>query len=289
MSVRVFINGSITSGEDACISVFDRGFLYGDSVYEVLRTSNGKPVDLERHLERLGRSANALVLSLPTSATVRHAIADTLAAAANPESYIRVVITRGAGEVGLDTALAETISFLVIVKPMVLPKSELYESGVSVRLVGVQRTSVKSVDPAVKSGNYLNNILALAEARKHDDYEAVMCDQAGWLAEGSSSNVFLVKQGVLRTPSPAVGLLSGITRQRVLELATGEGMEVEEALIAPAALREADEAFLTSSIRGIIPVTRVDSEPVGDGMPGPVTGQLMSQYAAFLASEGTSA
>lgn len=285
MTTRIYINGSIGTLEDAKISVFDRGFLYGDSVYEVLRSSGGYLVDLERHLVRLQESAASLALRMPAEVELREAIAKTLAAAANDESYLRIIVTRGSGEVGLDTALAGSPTLIVIAKPLVLPADELYQQGVGVRLVNVQRTSAKAIDPSVKSGNYLNNILALAEARKSGDDEAIMCDREGCIAEGSSSNVFWIAGGRLHTPSLAVGLLAGITRKRVLELARAGGTPILEGRFTPDSLRAADEAFLTSSIRGVLPIARVDATRLHSSCPGPRTSGLMAAYADFLEQE----
>lgn len=285
MSTRIYIDGTITGPEEAKISVFDRGFLYGDSVYEVMRSSGGRLVDLERHLSRLQQSADSLVLGTPEAGELRDAIASTMEAAGNDESYVRIVITRGAGEVGLDTALADKQSLVVIVKPLQLPAKESYENGIGVRLVNVQRTSAKAVDPSVKSGNYLNNILALAEARKSGDQEAIMCDNEGFVAEGSSSNIFWLKDGRLHTPNLSVGLLAGITRQRVLELAHAAGIEVAEGRFGPDQLRAASEAFITSSIRGILPIAKVDGKTIAATCPGPITSALMAAYANFLQEE----
>ncbi|MCP4448802.1 MAG: branched-chain-amino acid aminotransferase [Myxococcales bacterium] len=285
MSTRIYLNGSITGPEDAKISIFDRGFLYGDSVYEVMRTSGGQLVDLDRHLMRLYESASALALPPPQEDVLRKAIVDTLASAGNEESYVRLVVTRGSGEVGLDTALAELPTTLVIAKPLVLPTASMYSGGVRVRLVNVQRTSAKAMDPSVKSGNYLNNIMALAEAKRAGDYEAIMCDRDGLLAEGSSSNVFFVEGTRLLTPNLSVGLLAGITRQRVLEIAEGLGVAVEQGRFGPERLRDASEAFLTSSIRGVLAITAVDGEPLPTAAPGPMGTRVMQAYAAFLEEE----
>ncbi len=285
MSTRVHINGTVSGAEDAKISVFDRGFLYGDSVYEVLRTSGGRLVDLQRHLVRLQKSADTLALRTPPAEQLHAAITETVAAAGNSESYLRIVVTRGSGEVGLDTALAGLPTLIVIAKDLVLPAKELYESGISVCLVEVQRTSAKSMDPSVKSGNYLNNILALAEARRSGADEAIMCDREGCIAEGSSSNIFWVSDGALHTPSLAVGLLAGITRQRVLELAAADSLPVVEGRFAPEQLKGASEAFITSSIRGILPVAKVDGKALAKDCPGPVTSTLMSAYKRFLLEE----
>ena len=280
---KVYVNGRITDRESAVISIFDRGFLYGDSVYEVLRTAGGRQVDLDRHLERLARSAAAIALELPTDATVRGAITDTLAAAANPDSYVRIIVTRGGGPINLDPAAADTPSLLVIVAPLVMPAAELYTRGARLAIVGVERTSRRAVDPAVKSGNYLNNIMALAEAKRAGAYEAVMCGPDGRVAEGSTSNVFAVRAGRCTTPFLSTGLLPGITRQRVMELAATAGIPAVEGDLMPDDLRAADEVFITSSIRGVMPIAQVDDRPIAGSIPGPVTARLMALYDGFLA------
>ena len=285
MPVRVWINGQLCDEASACISVFDRGFLYGDSIYEVMRTAaGGRPVDLDAHLERLRRSAQAIALPLPEAASLRAAIFETLGSAENAESYVRVIVTRGAGEIGLDTNLAEAPTTLVIARPLALPPAEYYEKGASIRIVEVQRTPRRAMDPAVKSGNYLNNIMALAEARRAGAYEAVMCDASGRVAEGSSSNVFAVRAGKLYTPALEIGLLAGITRQRVIELAEVDGLEVEECALSPDELRGADEIFITSSIRGVLPIGEVDG--VSIPAPGPLTSRVMRRYATYLDRTG---
>jgi branched-chain amino acid aminotransferase len=193
------------------------------------------------------------------------------------------MLTRGAGEIGLDPALADQMRSIVIVRPLHLPPEELYRAGASVALVGVRRNLRRAVDPAVKSGNYLNNILALAEARRRGAYESLMCNSEGRLVEGSTSNIFVVKAGVVRTPALDDGLLDGITRRRVLELTVEDGVRAEETHLEPEDLRSADEAFLTSTMRGVMPVTSVDGALVGDGRPGPLTRRILGLYQRFLA------
>lgn len=283
MAIRVYIDGELHDERTAVVPVFDRGFLYGDSVYEVTRTSGGRPVDLGRHLDRLERSASAIYLPVPPRETLVGAIQRTLEAAGNPESYLRVIVTRGAGEIGLDVALADRPRLIVLVKPLVLPAAELYERGAEVAVVGVRRNLRRAVDPNVKSGNYLNNIMALAEAKRKGAYESIMCNAEGRMVEGSTSNVFVVKGGVIRTPALDDGLLAGITRGRIFELAAAAGVPVAEAHMVPDELRDADEAFITSSVRGVLPVTRVDGAPVGQGTPGPITRELMRRYGELLA------
>jgi branched-chain amino acid aminotransferase len=282
MSIRVAIDGQIFTEDTAVISVFDRGFLYGDSVYEVARTSGGVPVDLDWHLERLERSAAAILLPMPALKDVARQVDDTLRAAQNAEAYLRVIVTRGAGEMGLDVALADRPRTVVIARPLSLPPESFYRDGIEVALVAVRRNLRRAMDPAVKSGNYLNNIMALAEARARGAYESIMCNAEGRVVEGSTSNLFVVAHGAIRTPALEDGLLDGITRRRVMELASSAGLTMGEGHLVPEDLRGADEAFLTSSIRGVMPVVKVDGRPVGDGRPGAATRTLMASYAEFL-------
>jgi len=278
----VYVDGEIVDEKNAVVSVFDRGFLYGDSVYEVTRTAGGRPVDGRRHLDRLERSAAAIGLELPARAVVERAIDDTLAAAANPDSYVRVIVTRGGGDIGLDPALADGPVLIVIVRPLELPPASFYTDGVEVALVDVRRNWRRALDPAIKSGNYLNNILGLREARGRGAYECVMLNSEGWLTEGSTSNIFIVRGGAVRTPALVHGLLAGITRGRLMELAEAEGHPAAEAHLGPDDLHRAEEAFLTSSLRGVMPVVRVDGGPVGSGAPGPVTQRLAATYERFV-------
>ena len=284
MTVRVYVNGAIGDEGSAVVSIFDRGFLYGDSVYEVLRTAGGRPVDFDRHLDRLARSASSIMLSLPDQARIRGAVGETLAAAGNPESYIRIVVTRGAGRIALDLDAAGTPSLIVIVADLKMPRAELYTDGAVIAIVGVERTSRRAVDPAVKSGNYLNSILALAEAQRRGAYEALMLGPDGRVAEGSTSNVFAVRGGELTTPTLTTGILAGITRQRVIELAGAAGLAAGEGDLYPDDLRAADEVFITSSIRGVMPVSQVDDRTISTGAPGPITTQLMAAWDGFIAS-----
>jgi len=282
MTVQVFIDGAVVGAEEAKVSVFDRGFLFGDSVYETMRTVRGRPVDLEAHLDRLERSAATIALPLPGRDQIEDAIAATLRAAANEESSIRLVVTRGRGEIGLATDLAGEPSLIVIVRPLVLPDDALYQHGAKLAVVGVQRTPKRAVDPSIKSGNYLNNIMALAEARREGAHEAVMCDAHGRVAEGSTSNVFVIQGGVIVTPPIEVGLLPGITRSRVLALAAAAGIEVREHILTPDDLMGADEVFITSSIRGVLPIAEVSDRHMA--APGPLTRRIMDLYREFLAA-----
>ncbi|HXI57838.1 MAG TPA: aminotransferase class IV [Polyangia bacterium] len=279
MSIRVYLGGRVCLPEEAKISVFDRGFLYGDSVYETIGTAYGRLFAADEHLARLERSAQRIGLVPPPRTEIARAIGETVAAAANPESRIRVILTRGTGKLDLDPAAALDTQLVVIVFPLGPPTPEMYAKGVVVSIVSIARNSPRAIDPAVKSGNYLNNVLALGEARRRfGAYEAILCAADGGVAEGASSNVFLVSGGVVATPSSEVGILDGITRAKVIELCRQNGIPIEERRISPEQLREADEAFITSATRGVLPVTRIDDQPLANGRPGPITRRLITLY-----------
>lgn len=277
----VWIEGRLVAASEACVPVFDRGFLYGDSVYEVLRTVRGAPFALEEHLDRLAGSARRLALSPPPREKIREAALAAIAALGG-EAYVRIIVTRGSGPISLDPALADGPRLVIICKPLELPDDVLYREGATVALVGARRNAVGAVDPQVKSGNYLTSVLAVAEGRSKGAYEAVMCDAAGRIAEGASSNFFIVRGGRVATPPLAIGILDGITRRHVIALARELGLWVDEVGLWPMELRRAEEAFLTSSVRGVMPVCRVDGEVVGAGHPGPWTQRLMAAYQALL-------
>lgn len=285
MAVKVFIDGAVFDPETAAVPVFDRGFLYGDSVYEVMRTSGGRPVDLDAHLDRLERSAAAIVLTLPGRAHIVEAVGATLAAAANPESYIRLMVTRGSGEIGLDPALARQPRLIVIVRPLQLPPDQVYTRGIKLHIVHAEDRARRGVDPTIKTGNYLTNIMALHRARQAGADEALICDARGRVAEGSHCNLFVVQGRRVITPAREIGLLAGITRRRVIELARAHGVEVTEEMITPDAVRQADEVFITSSVRGVVPVAEVDGEPLRGPVVGPVTRKIMELYGDYLAAQ----
>jgi branched-chain amino acid aminotransferase len=286
MSIRVHINGQVLPPEEAKISVFDRGFLYGDSVYETIGTAYGRLFALGEHLVRLERSAQRIGLRAPPRAAVERAVAETVAAAGNPESRVRVILSRGCGKLDLDPASADDTQLVVIVWPLGAPTPEMYARGVAVAIVSVARNSPRAIDPAVKSGNYLNNVMALGEARRAGAYEAILCAADGSVAEGSTSNVFVVKGGVVRTPGPEIGILDGITRAKVLALCRANDVPLVETTLSPEELRGADEVFITSATRNVLPVTRVDEQVIGAGGPGPVTRRLMALFDQLTRGEG---
>jgi branched-chain amino acid aminotransferase len=288
MSIRVYIDGRVLPPEEAKISIFDRGFLYGDSVFETVGTVGGRLFALEEHLTRLAGSAERVRLTLPPRALIEQAIHQTVAAAGNAESRVRVIVTRGAGQMDLDPTTAEQPNLVVIVQPIGGPPPEAYERGVAVEIVSVTRNSPQAIDPAVKSGNYLNNVLAIAEARRRRPgvHEAILCSANGSVAEGATSNVFAVIGGQLRTPALAVGILAGVTRAKVLDLARASSVDFQEVpFLSPDELRAADEVFITSAARGVLPVTTVDGRVIGDGRPGPITQRLMASYRELAQGE----
>jgi branched-chain amino acid aminotransferase len=275
VSAKVWIDGAPVDPDQARVPVFDRGFLYGDSIYEVFRVFAGKPFMQTEHLERLEQSAAGLAMKIPPRGEIERAVADTLAAAGEPEAYVRIVITRGAGEIGLDPSLADRPRLIVIARKVVVPPADAYDKGVEVAIVGRHR-----VDPTVKSGNYLVSVMAVAEARQRGAYEAILTDAVGRCVEGGSSNIFCVAGGRLRTPPISAGILEGITRRAVIALCRSNGIPVDEVPLWPVDLQRADEALLTSSVRGVVPIVRVDGKPIGGGKPGPIGRRVMALYDA---------
>jgi branched-chain amino acid aminotransferase len=292
MPLLVNIDGVLLPPLEARVSVLDRGFLYGDSVYEVVRTYGGAPFELDAHLRRLAHSAERIGLTLPWDARRTASEIDrTLAAASGDEQRdpqaapwnagersVRIVMTRGAGEMGLDPALAVDPKAILIVGPALGPPLSAYRDGVKCCVVGVQRAAKEAVDPSAKTGSHLPHVLAIREARASGAHEAFMLDREGFVTEGTTSNVFIVRRGTLVTPPLASGILEGVTRGVVLALARQAGLEVREEPLRPADLQAADEIFITSTVREIVPVTRLGEDTVGTGRPGAVTGRLHDAF-----------
>jgi branched-chain amino acid aminotransferase len=280
----VNVNGRVSDQEHAVISVFDHGFLYGEGVYETLRTYNGQPFLFDRHMRRLRTSAGMLALTVPlTDAEIDARFRETVRAAGlgdSParEAYIRILLTRGIGELTYDPAACPEPSIVVIVKPNVHPPAEVFERGVRVSLVGVVRNHPGSVSPLIKSNNLLNNALAMQEAFRHGGYEGVMRNYKGELAECTQSNLFIVKNGAALTPPIDAGLLAGITREFLFEVGAEAGIPVREEVLRDVDLVGADESFLTSTTREVVPIVQVDDKTIGPGTPGPVTKALLEGY-----------
>ena len=286
MSERVNVNGRVTPPADAAVSPLDRGFLLGDSVYETIRTYGGRPFRLAAHLERLRRSAERLGIAFNDALVdIEAEIHRTLSAADNPESAVRVILSRGVGPIGYDPGASGPPTCVIHVRPFpVLPPTWLAE-GIDVAVVRVTRNAASALDPAIKSSNLLNNFLAWREAHRTGAAEAIMVNAEGHLTEGSSCNVFLVRGGHLATPPLESGILPGITRDVALTLARGAGVSAAETPVSPDDLRGADEAFLTSTLKGILPVRRCDGWPVRDGRPGPLTRKLLNLFDALIQEE----
>lgn len=282
MAIRISLNGNIQ--DEAVVSVLDHGFLFGDSVYEVIGTHNGIPCFVDKHLRRLRGSADGIFLTLPYSDERFIAEIDrTLLSAANQgESYIRVVVTRGIGEIDIDPSSCERPNVIVYVTPLKTHPPALYESGIKVALVSVKRNAKEALNPAIKTGNYLNNVLAKMEANRLGAKDALMMNPSGYLTECTTSNFFFVREGRILTPSLDCGILSGITREIIIQLAGENGFLVEEGGWFPDELEKADEAFITGTVRKVMPVTSLDGQNIGNGKPGPVTQKLIRLYDGLL-------
>ena len=283
MGAMVNVNGRLLDSEHAVISVFDHGFLYGEGVYEVMRTYDGEPFLFDRHMRRLRASAGLIRLPIPFGDDEFDTrIRSTMAAAGlgndGREAYIRVLVTRGVGEISYDPSACPSPSVVIITKPHVDAPASAYTDGVMVSMVGILRNHPGSVSPIIKSNNLLNNALGNQEALRQGAFEAVMRNYRGEIAECSTSNIFIVKNGVAITPPLESGLLAGITREFVFEVAESLGVPTREQVLRDADLLGADEAFLTSTTRELVPIVRVDSNVIGSGTPGPVTKQLLDAF-----------
>ncbi len=281
---KVAIDGEVVDRGEARVSVFDRGFLYGDSVFEVYRTYGGVPFAETEHLERLARSAARLMIPMPVSLeTLSDEVRATLDAAGEGDWYVRVVVTRGTGPLSYDPSTASDPLRVIIVVPVSVPPANYYAQGVAVALLEASRPTDDARASGAKASNYLANLLAVHEAKQKGAQEALMIGRDGQILEGASSNIFIVKAGKLRTPEPQPGILVGITRATVLAAAAEAGIEVQEGEIRPNDLYLADEAFITSSIREVMPVVSADGRTIGSGTPGPVTKRLHEGYLKAVA------
>jgi branched-chain amino acid aminotransferase len=280
----VYVNGTIRPAHDAVVPVYDHGFLYGEGVYETLRTYNNVPFLYDRHLARLRDSSSHLQLDVPFSdEALRGWIDDTVAAAgaASQEAgewYIRVLLTRGVGELTYDVKATPTPSLVVIVKPLEPPPARVFEQGIRISLVSILRNHPDSVNPVIKSNNLLNNALAMQEANRAGGEEGLMCNYRGELSECSQSNFFLVRNGAVLTPNSSAGLLEGVTRAFLFEVGRDLGIEVREETLYPKDLDTADEVFITSTTRELSPVTRIDDRVIGTGKPGPITLKMLDSF-----------
>jgi branched-chain amino acid aminotransferase len=281
MAATVNVNGRISGERDAVISVFDHGFLYGEGIYETMRTYKGRPFLYDRHQRRLRRSAQLIELDIPfTDDELAAQIRDTAAASSleGHEAYIRVLVTRGVGELTYDIKATPTPSVVIIVKPLPEPAAEWYDNGVRVALVDIVRNHPQTVNPMIKSNNLLNQALAGQEAIRKGAFEGVMRNYRGELTECTTANLFIVRNGAALTPPIDAGLLPGITREFLFEVGRDVGIDVREQVLRDEDLLEADEAFLTSTTREAVPIVNVDGTTIGSGKPGPVTRRLLQGF-----------
>jgi len=280
MRGAVYVNGRISPANEAVIPVYDHGFVYGEGVYETLRTYHAVPFLYDRHIRRLRQSARHLDLDVPfDDETLLGWIRDTIAAAgAAQEWYIRILLTRGIGELSYDIKATPAPSLVIIVKPNEQPPERIDRDGIRIALVDILRNHPGSVNPIIKSNNLLNNALAMQAAYRRGAEEALMCNYRGELSECSQSNFFMIRNGVALTPASAAGLLEGVTRAFLFEVGQDAGVEVRDEVLYPKDLDTADEAFITSTTRELSPVTRIDERTIGNGRPGPITLKLLEGY-----------
>ena len=273
------VDGLVTPAAEARISVLDNGFTFGDSVYETLRTYGGRPFHLDRHLARLRQSAQRLAIEVPLEdAEFGRRIDAVLARAGNEESYIRLIVSRGVGEISYRFERVQGPTVVVVVKPYEPLPERYYAEGIDVVVSSVRRNHRLALDPAIKSGNLIINILAMREAQAKGAAEPILLNQEGDVAEGAGSNVFLVRQGGLLTPPLDAGILSGVTRALVLEIARELQLRAREETLRVTDLFSADEAFITSTLKECCPVRAIDGRPVGPVQPGPVTQEILRRY-----------
>ncbi len=278
-SPKVYINGKLYDKADAKISVYDHGLLYGDGVFEGIRIYNGKVFKLKEHVDRLFESARAIKLEIPLSREqMAKAIQDTVKANDKRDGYIRPVVTRGAGYLGLDPRKTSDPQVIIIVDDIALYPPELYENGMEIATVATIRNHPAALNPRIKSLNYLNNILAKIEGIQQGCLESLMLNHKGEIAECTGDNIFLVKNGALRTPPIDAGVLEGITRNAVLDLARQAKIPAAEISLTRHDVFVADECFLTGTAAEIIPVVKCDGRPIGTGKPGPITRQLREAF-----------
>jgi branched-chain amino acid aminotransferase len=276
------VNGSVVPAEEARVSVLDNGFTFGDAVYETLRTYHGRPFELSRHLTRLRASAARLGFAIPLDdARLGQELDTLLDRAGNSESYIRLIVSRGVGDISYHFDRVAGPTIVMVVKPLEPFPEAAYREGIAVAVVDIRRNHPSALDPAIKSCNLLNNILAVREAQARGAEEALLLNDRGDLAEGASTNVFVVTNGTIRTPPLAAGILAGITRDVLFGIFQDLGLPFREETMSLDALLTADEAFVTSSTREAMPIRSVNGRPVGDGNPGPVTQKVIAAFRAY--------
>ncbi|MCK4994374.1 MAG: branched-chain-amino-acid transaminase [Candidatus Omnitrophica bacterium] len=287
MSLKVYIDGKLVEKDKAKISVFDHGLLYGDGVFEGIRSYKSLVFKLKEHIDRLYESAHTIMLDIPMSkAQMTKAVINTLKANKLKDAYIRVLITRGVGDLGLDPRKCKKASIIIITDNIVLYPKELYQKGLEIITVPTVRNLSSAVDPQIKSLNYLNNIMAKIEAINSGYQEAIMLNSMGFVAECTGDNIFMIKNKQLYTPPQSMGTLRGITRDAVIAVAKGAKIQTHENILTRHEIFNADELFLTGTAAEVIPVVKVDSRKIGNGKPGKITLQLLKEFNEITRKEG---
>ena len=285
--MKIYIDGKYYDERNAKISVFDHGLLYGDGIFEGIRAYNGRVFKLKEHIDRLFYSAKAILLEIPMAhADIMAATVETCRQNRIRDGYIRLVVTRGAGTLGLNPRSCKQPSVIIIAGKIQLYPQELYQQGMDIITVPTTRNLHSALNPAIKSLNYLNNILAKIEANNAGCEEAIMLNAAGFVAECTGDNIFVIKEGHLLTPPLSAGALYGITRRTVMELAAQAGLAVSEPDLTRYDLFNADECFLTGTAAEIMPVVKIDGRTIGAGKPGPVTRNLVTKYHTLTKASG---
>ncbi|KXK36862.1 MAG: Branched-chain-amino-acid aminotransferase [bacterium] len=286
--MQIYINGEYFSKEDARISVFDHGLLYGDGVFEGIRIYHKRVFRLERHLQRLYRSARYINLDIGiTPEELSAAVLEVCRRNALSDGYIRLIVTRGTGTLGLSPKSCPKPTLIIIVDKLAIYSPEKYENGLKVLTVSTRRNIVDALDPQLKTLNYLNNILASIEAGRSDFDEALMLNSQGFVAEAAADNIFVIRDQRLSTPATYLGALPGITREAILEIAPQIGLETCETHLTLADIYNADECFLTGTAAEVIPVSKLDGRLIGTGKAGPVTKQIIEKFHQMTQAEGT--
>lgn len=287
MDLLIYLDGDIVPEQEAKVSVFDHGLLYGDGVFEGIRAYNGRIFKLDEHLRRLYDSAKAIMLEIPLSlAEMREAVVETVRANKLHDAYIRLVVTRGVGDLGLDPRKCPKPTVFIIAASIELYPAEVYEKGLSLITCTTRRNAPEALDPAIKSLNYLNNILAKIETVRAGVPEGIMLSIDGYVAECTGDNLCVINDDHFLTPPVAIGTLEGVTRNVVMGLIEKRGMTVEEKPFRLRTVYCADEVFLTGTAAEIVPVVAVDGRSIGDGKPGTVTKGLLKEFAELTAQKG---
>jgi branched-chain amino acid aminotransferase len=286
--MKIYLDGEFCDKEDAKISVFDHGLLYGDGVFEGIRFYHGKVFRLAEHIDRLYDSAKAICLNVPgDKPAMIEAVLGTIRKNELRDGYVRLVVTRGSGDLGLNPALCPRPTVFIIASRITLYPNEMYKSGLQVVTCATRRIPHGALSPMVKSLNYLNNVLAKIEAQQAGAGEGLMLNEQGLVAECTGDNIFTVKNGEINTPPISSGALAGITRQVVFEMAAEFGVRISEPDMTRYDIFTADECFLTGTAAEVIPVVKLDSRVIGDGVPGPITRRLIERFHQLTETTGT--